>query len=129
MVGQENTQDRVWAHLGRVGGTQLPEVPDSGSAEAVGALGGGQEGRSLWSTAHYAGAKGLSGGERPVNARGVNSRQKFQTGLEAPPKNTSYPALPQCSPSEAPNPCVRVTDLAPQSPPAVRCHCAGASPP
>lgn len=31
-------------------------------------------------------------GELPVNARGTDSRQKFQTGIEAPPKNSSYPA-------------------------------------
>ncbi|XP_007453720.1 PREDICTED: basic proline-rich protein-like [Lipotes vexillifer] len=37
-------------------------------------------------------------GERPVNARGHGSRQKFQTGFEAPPRNASYP---RCSLSEA----------------------------
>lgn len=35
-----------------------------------------------------------------MNARGPSSRQKFQTGLEAPPRNASYP---RCGLSEAPS--------------------------
>lgn len=74
---------------GRVGGAQLSKVPDSGSAEAAEAPGAVRRAgvcRRRLSTG------GLSEGERPVNARRAGSRQKFQTGLEAPPRNASFSA-------------------------------------
>nr|XP_023416451.1 basic proline-rich protein-like [Cavia porcellus] len=61
------------------------EVPDSGRRrrqEAV-AQSGGQDPRSTISDAQ---AEGSPKRERPENARGVGSRQKFQTRLEAPPQ-------------------------------------------
>ena len=60
-VRPEYPQGWVWTHLERVGGAQLREVPDFGSAEAARDLSGGQEGQGLPSTALYAQARGASG--------------------------------------------------------------------
>lgn len=92
---------RVWAHLGRLGGAgrgaaARSQVP--GRREAAEVLtearqtGVGQ--RRLWTP----GRSTLSKGERPVNARGASSRQKFQTGLEAPPRPACGPASVRRSP-------------------------------
>lgn len=52
-----------------------------------------------------------------MNARGANSRQKFQTGLEAPPKNALFPAPSRMQPIRGAQPS--------GSPPATswRAHC------
>lgn len=95
---------------------------------------GGQAGWGLRATALY---RRTLGGERPVNARRAGSRQKFQTGLEAPPRNASRSAHSPMQPirgaqgAGAPPPrlCVRVTGPVPLAPQAVPSHCAGATSP
>lgn len=86
---------------GRGAAWRSSEVPGSGSAGAAGDLtearqaGVGQ--RGLWTP----GRSTLQEGEPPVNARGASSRQKFQTGLEAPPRLARGPAPAWCSGSSA----------------------------
>lgn len=79
-----------------------PRGPSSGSAEAAGSPRSGQEVRVCRPQLSAPGPEDPLAGERPVNARGANSRQKFQTGLESPPKNASSPAPAPRSPSQAP---------------------------
>lgn len=77
---------------GRGAARRSSEVPGSGSAEAAGDLAEARQAgigqRGLWTP----GRSTLQEGERPVNARGASSRQKFQTGLEAPPRLVCGPA-------------------------------------
>lgn len=114
---------------GRGGAQRSSEVPGSGSAGAAEGLtearqvGVGQ--RLLWTP----GRSTLSEGERPVNARGASSRQKFQTGLEAPPRPACGPAPARRSPSDpgigsASGPACALRPPRPRSM-AERSHCAG----
>lgn len=122
------------AHLGRADGAQLSEFPDSGSAEAAGALGAvrraGLCGRRLLTP----GRDDSPEEERPVNARGGGSRQKFQTGLEAPPRNAPFPAPSPAAGGGAdlrgPAPHVLRARRRPRPAgvPGLRSHCAGARP-
>lgn len=95
---------RGWAHLGRLGGSQRGAAARSqvpGRRRPLGDLAearqAGVRQRGLWTP----GRSTLQGGERPVNARGVSSRQKFQTGLEAPPRRARGPAPAWCKRSGA----------------------------
>ncbi|XP_032706236.1 fibroin heavy chain-like [Lontra canadensis] len=108
---------------------------ETGCQGGCGSPRGGQAGWGLRATALY---RRTLGGERPVNARRAGSRQKFQTGLEAPPKNAFCSAHSRMQPirgaqgAGAPPPprlCVRVTGPAPLAPQAVPSHCAGVTSP
>lgn len=124
---------RVWAHLGRLGGARRSgAVPGSGSAEAAEGLTGARQAgvgqRRPWTP----GRSTLCEGERPVNARGASSRQKFQTGLEAPPRLSCGPAPARRSPSgsglgSASRPACAPRPPRPRSQ-AERFQCAGAPP-
>lgn len=117
-IPPENLQGRVWAHLGREGGTQLSKVPDSGSAEGTGALGAV---RGLQPTAPQARAGGLSGGGTARERARTRLAPKIPNRPRGPAQERLLPPVQPvrgAQPAGAPpqRPCVRASDPAPPAP-------------